>query len=71
MWRGFSRIFLEIDRIVAEGGLGLAARGRKRVGELGLAARDLHAAPAAARRRLDQHRIADLGGDPRALPRHR
>ena len=29
------------------------------VGECG----DLHAAPAAARRRLDQHGIADLGGD--------
>ena len=30
MWRGVLEIFLEIDRVVAERGLGLGARGRER-----------------------------------------
>ena len=64
MWRGRSQIFFEIDRVVAEGGLGFRARAspaRWRVRRR--AAHDLHAASAAAGRRLDQHRIADLAGD--------
>ena len=43
-----------------------SARGRS-AARLG----DLHAAPAAAGRRLDEHRIADLGGDPRRLAHRR
>ena len=60
MWRGLLQIFFEIDRIVAEGGFGLGARRRERHGELRLAIRDLHAASAAARRRLDENGIADV-----------
>ncbi len=65
------QIFLDIDGVVAEGGLGFAARGRQRGGKFGRAARDLHAAPAAAGGSLDQHRIADLAGDLARLPRRR
>src|SRR5665213_343285 len=58
-----AEIFLDIDGVVAErvpgfrpglGNLGL---------ELGFGADDLHAASAAARRRLDHQRIAGLAGD--------
>ncbi len=42
-------------------------RGAEGVGQFVRVARDLHAAPAAARRRLDDHRIADLVGDPQRL----
>ena len=52
-------IFLEVHRVVAERRLGLGARGCERRRELRLATRDLHAAPAAAGRRLHQHRKAD------------
>ena len=52
-------IALEIDRIVAEPGLRLGLRQRQQLGQLGGVARQLHAAPAAAGRRLQQHRIAD------------
>ena len=55
-----AEILLEVDGVVAEGGLGLGAGQRE-----GLARRlgvldHLHAAAAAAGHRLDQHRIADL-----------
>ena len=56
-------IFFEIDGIVAESGLGFAARAGERMREIFGRTRDLHAAPAAAGRRLDEHRIADLLGD--------
>ena len=59
MWRGLFQIFLDIDGVVAEGGFGLAARGRQRGRQFGRLAHHFHAAPAAAGRRLDQHRIAD------------
>ena len=56
-------ILLDVNGVVAEGGLGLGAGGRQRVREIVLDARHLHAAPAAARRRLDEHRVADFSGD--------
>src|SRR5262249_22596090 len=53
-------ILLEVDAILAERGLGFAARGVDcAVGPGGLA-HDAHPAPAAPRGRLDQYRIADL-----------
>ena len=58
-----AEIFLDIDGVVAERGLGLAARLLISVSSWSSLVHDLHAAPAAARRRLDDHRIADLGGD--------
>ncbi len=60
-------IFFEIDRVVAEGGLGLGPRDGQRLGQVDGGAGDLHAAPAAARRRLDQHRKADVPGDAHRL----
>ena len=64
---GLFQIFLDIDGVVAEGGLRLGARGGERVGKRLGVARDLHAASAAAGRRLDQHRIADVVGDARGF----
>ena len=63
MCLGLVQVFLEIDRIVAERRFGLALRGGDRFEEIVGDPRDLHAASAAARRRLDEHGIADLGGD--------
>ena len=72
-------IFLEIDGVVAERGLGFGARGRERLGEFLRRLGDLHAAPAAAGRRLHQHRKADglrhrqrlrVGGDAAVGARH-
>src|SRR5438270_1817094 len=61
-------IFLHVAVAVAKGraslGRGLAHQALELVFRLD----HFHAAPAAARRRLDQHRIADFGGD---LPRLR
>ena len=57
------KIFLDVDRVVAKGRSGLGARRRQRLGEVVLGARDLHAAPAAAGRCLDEDGIADVGGD--------
>ncbi len=57
---GMGEIFLEIDGVVAERGARLVARGDERGLELVLEQRELHAAPAAAGRGLDQHRIADV-----------
>ena len=60
---GMGKIFLEIDGVVGEAGLGLdARRGQRRI-ELFLDMGDLHAAAAAARRSLDQDGIADVGRD--------
>ena len=55
---------LEIDLVLAEGGLGLALGAEDRVEQLVLALDRPHAAPAAAPGRLEHHRIADLGGEP-------
>ena len=57
------QIFFQIDRVVAERGLGLGAGGGERHRKLVLVMRDLHAAPAAAGGRLHQHRKADVAGD--------
>ena len=56
-------ILLEIDRIVAEGGLGLGAGEREGLGRRVGVVDDLHAASAAAGDRLDQHRPADLAAE--------
>ena len=63
------QIFFQIDRVVAERGLGLGAGGGERGRKLVLEMRDLHAAAAAAGGRLHQHRKADLAGDARARRR--
>ena len=52
---------LEIHLVVAEAGLGLAARHRQQLGELRIAFDDAHAAAAAAPARLQHHRVADFG----------
>ncbi len=52
-------IFLEVDGVVAEGGLGLGARSCKRLRQTLGRLSDLHAASTAAGGRLDQHRKAD------------
>ncbi len=54
---------LEIDLVAAEGGLGLAPRRVDVVEETGLVADHPHAAAAAAPRRLEHQRVADLGGE--------
>ena len=66
-------IFLDVDLVVAEGGLGFGARRRRARAEVGRRVRDLHAASAAAGRRLDQHREAHRLGDLHRLrlARHR
>ena len=53
-------VALDEDRVVAERRLRLAAGGLERVVELGRAADDAHAAPAAARRGLHEQRETDL-----------
>ena len=55
-------ILLDVDAVVAEGGLGLGAGGRPGDRAVSSLLRDLHAAPAAAGRRLDDDRVADLRG---------
>ena len=50
---------LEEDRVVAEGRLGFALAARERLVHLARRRHDAHAAPAAAGRRLQHHRIAD------------
>ena len=64
-------VFLEIDRVVAEGGLRFGPRGGERVRQFVGGLRDLHAAPAAAGRCLDQHREADRLARWRAPPDRR
>ena len=56
-------ILLDVDGVVAEGGTGFRARRLQCDHKIGFAARHLHAASAAAGRRLDDHGVADLGGD--------
>jgi len=58
---------LEIDVVLAEGGLRLAPRRRQLAGKRVAVGDDAHAAAAAAPRGLEHQRIADLGGDPPAL----
>ena len=60
-------IFLHIDGVVGEGGLGFGARGGERELQIRRFVRHFHAAAAAARRRLDEDGIADVGGDARGL----
>ena len=62
-----AEVLLEIDGVVAERGLGLVAGLLHQRLELVGPGADLHAAPAAARGGLDDHRIADLLGDLRRL----
>ena len=57
------QVLLEVDAVVAEGGLGLRARRLDGDVQVLGRARDLHAAPAAAGRGLDQHGEAHLLGD--------
>src|SRR3546814_3391021 len=54
-----AEVLLHVDFVVAEGGLRLRAREAVGVFHLAGVVRHLHAAPAAAGRSLDQHRIAD------------
>ena len=50
---------LEVQRVVAERGAGLGAADRQHGGQLARRADHPHALAAAARRRLDEHRVAD------------
>ena len=59
---GVQHISLEEQRVIAERGGRLAARTGQRGGQVGRLAHDPHALAAAAGRRLDQHRIADVVG---------
>ncbi len=54
-----AQVAFQEDALVAERGQRLAPRRRQRPGELGRAFHHAHPTPAAARRRLDQHREAD------------
>jgi hypothetical protein len=55
--------FLHVHRGVAEGGERLGARHGDRVQQRGFGMHNSHAAPAAAARGLDDHRVADLARD--------
>ena len=59
MARGRDQL-LQVERVVAEGGLGLGACRGRRCGQLLATVDALHAATAAARHRLDEYGIADL-----------
>ncbi len=61
------QIFLDIDFFIAEGRLGFGLRRAQGIFHLGIIAGNLHAAPAAAGRCLDDDRIADLAGNALAL----
>ena len=56
-------VLLDVDVADAERRLGLALRGLERVRQLRRRSHDAHAAAAAAGRRLDDDRVADLLGD--------
>ena len=62
MWRGAETYFSSSTRPGAERRLALADRRFQRRLEIGVALDPAQPTPAAARRRLDQHRIADLVG---------
>ena len=62
-------VALHVDRVVAEGGLGLGLGGRDGLDQVVRGLGDLHAAPAAAGGGLDQHREADRLRRPRWPPR--
>ena len=68
---GTGDIALQQQRAVAEGRGGFALRGGERGRQVLRPLDDAHAAPAAAGRGLDQHRIADLPGRVRELLRRR
>jgi hypothetical protein len=55
-----AQVLFDVDRVVTERTLGLARRIGVLVGQFARLAHHAHAAPAAARRRLEQHRVADL-----------
>ena len=56
-------VFLDEHAIVGERGLGLVGRRAETLARLVVVVGDAHALAAAAGRRLDHHRIADLAGD--------
>src|SRR5687768_8239538 len=58
---------LEIDRRIAECRLRLRARGADRAWQVAGTVDEAHSLAAAARHRLDHHRIADALGDARDL----
>ncbi len=60
---GLGEVLLEVERVVAESGRRFTAGGSDRARQFARSAHDLHAAAAAAGRRLDQHRVADVAGD--------
>ena len=60
-------IFLHVHGIIGERRLGFGARRRQGELQVRRLVRHLHAASAAAGRRLDDNRIADLGGDARSV----
>ena len=62
---------LEVQRVVAEGGARLRAADGDGLLELPRRAHHAHAPAAAARRRLDQHRVADALRPPRGRGRRR
>ena len=62
MCRGDEHVFLDEHARIAEGARGLALRARERGLEIAGLVDPPHALAAAARDRLDQHRIADLVG---------
>ena len=66
---GIAQVFFKVDGRVPERRLGLRARLGDQGGEVVRIFDHLHAAPTAARRRLDDHRIADLVRDRRRLVR--
>ena len=67
----FGQVFLDIDGVVAERRLRLGLSLRHQARERGGVGHDLHAAPAAAARCLDEDRVADRLGDLNALRRAR
>src|SRR5690606_6098546 len=58
------QVLLHVDLAVAEGGLGLGLGGLDGGLQRGLGVDHAHAAAAAAAGGLDDHRVADLAGDP-------
>ena len=64
-----AQVFFKIDGGIAKCSLGLAAGGLHQLRQVFGAVAHFHAAPAAARGRLDDHRIADFGRNQRSLGR--